>query len=112
MVSNPCNFSTPGSGENSTHQDRPASEKRSPNNSSLTANNRPTAINPASPAHDLRGQAVGERSIGDKSTPQTQKPKLRDYISFRLEDSKVGGYLLERRRDFRSVFAWEIPDAS
>jgi hypothetical protein len=92
MISAAKEFATPELGESSASNDRPASEERSPNNSSLTANNQTTAINPASPAHSAkRGQAVVECSCVGNS---------------------VGAYLLQRRPDFHIVFSFEISDAS
>jgi hypothetical protein len=105
MISVDQNIATP------EPDDRKSSEERKlalpertrtqspPINSSAIANNRTTAINPASPAHDLRGQAVGERSqiIQGKSGAtfvlgsSNIEPLQRVYVLLKR------GYLLQKR---------------
>jgi hypothetical protein len=110
MIASALNFSIDKLCESSASDkasiDRSSEAERSPINSSAIANNRPTAINPASPAHDLREQAVGVRS------PQELRPNLSNFVDFSFSGNSVGAYLLQRRRDFRFVFAFEISEAS
>jgi hypothetical protein len=78
MVRNSSDFSTSGSNDRKSSQERKLAlpertrTQSPPINNSAIANNRITAINPASPAHDLRGQAVGERLLRIQSTHPIQ----------------------------------------
>jgi hypothetical protein len=101
MISAASIFAMPELGDRSTTgRVRIVSEMRSLGDRAASANNPVTRINPTSPAHR------------NKITPQTLEPKLSDHVSFRLKGRQVGAYILQRRRDVRVVFAFEIPAAA